>query len=194
MNYSAWVFPVVLILLLGRWAAQLWLARLNQRNVLAHADAVPDAFKAIPLTPPPHSKSVQYTLAKSRFGNVEMTYDLVVLAVVLFSGLLPWIFRFFINSLGTSAWATAAFLFAVGLLLALQGIPFEWYSQFRLEERFGFNTNTLKLWCLDRLKGFLLAPVRFWLSVARAYFENRLNGPGRFGGCGLGGAAGHSNS
>ncbi|MDB6023176.1 MAG: peptidase, partial [Pedosphaera sp.] len=158
MNYSAWVFPAVMILLLGRWAAQLWLARLNQRNVLAHANAVPDAFKGS-MDAATYSKSVQYTLAKSRFGNVETTYDFIILAVILFSGLLPWAFQFFTGWLGTSAWAAAAFLFAVGLALAIPGIPFEWYSQFRLEERFGFNTTTLKIWMLDRLKGLLLALV-----------------------------------
>ncbi|HWI59822.1 MAG TPA: M48 family metallopeptidase, partial [Bacillota bacterium] len=39
------------------------------------------------------------------------------------------------------------------------GLPLDWYAQFRLEERFGFNTTTLKLWWLDRLKGLLLALV-----------------------------------
>jgi STE24 endopeptidase len=51
----------------------------------------------------------------------------------------------------------AAFLFAVGLLLALPSLPFEWYSQFRLEDRFGFNTSTPGLWLADRFKGLLLA-------------------------------------
>jgi STE24 endopeptidase len=35
----------------------------------------------------------------------------------------------------------------------------EWYHQFRLEERFGFNTTTQRLWWLDRVKGLLLALV-----------------------------------
>ncbi|MDB6112542.1 MAG: Ste24 endopeptidase, partial [Pedosphaera sp.] len=61
--------------------------------------------------------------------------------------------------LGTSAWAMAAFLFAMGLVLSLPGLPFEYYGQFRLEERFGFNTTTPKLWWTDRLKGLLLAVV-----------------------------------
>ena len=37
------------------------------------------------------------------------------------------------------------------------GLPFDWYAQFKLEERFGFNTTTMKTWVLDRLKGLLLA-------------------------------------
>ena len=47
----------------------------------------------------------------------------------------------------------AAFLFVVGVALSLTSLPLDWYDQFRLEERFGFNTTTQKLWWLDRLKG-----------------------------------------
>lgn len=158
MPPSELVFPIVLVLLIGRWLAQLWLASLNRRSVLTHADRVPDAFKDS-VDAATYSKSVQYTLAKNRFGNIEMTYDLVVLAIVLFSGLLPWAFQLFTHWLGTSAWTMAAYLFAIGIALAIPSLPFEWYGQFRLEERFGFNTTTLKLWCLDRLKGLLLAIV-----------------------------------
>jgi STE24 endopeptidase len=38
-------------------------------------------------------------------------------------------------------------------------LPLDWYDQFRLEARFGFNTSTQKTWWLDRVKGFLLALV-----------------------------------
>jgi len=40
-----------------------------------------------------YAKSVQYTLANSRFSQFEATFDLVVLLVVLFSGVLPARFR-----------------------------------------------------------------------------------------------------
>src|SRR5579883_3113953 len=161
MNYSALVVPVVVALLIGRWAAQLWLANLNRRSVLAHADRVPDAFQGF-VDDATYSKSVQYTLAKHRFGNLELTYDLIVLAVVLFSGFLPWTFRVFTHSFGNSAWAMAAWLFAIGIALTIPALPFEWYAQFRLEERFGFNTTTLQLWLMDRIKGLLLAIVLGW--------------------------------
>ena len=51
----------------------------------------------------------------------------------------------------------AAFLFAVGFALSLPSLPFDWHAQFRLEEKFGFNTTTPKIWWMDRLKGLLLA-------------------------------------
>ncbi len=51
----------------------------------------------------------------------------------------------------------AGFLFVIGICLSIAALPFAWYAQFKLEERFGFNTTTLKTWMLDRVKGFLLA-------------------------------------
>ena len=44
-------------------------------------------------------------------------------------------------------------------MLSIPGLPLEWYDQFKIEERFGFNTSTQKTWWLDRFKGFLLALV-----------------------------------
>ncbi len=146
---------LVLALIAFRWAAQLWLERLNRRHVLAHAGAVPEAFRGI-VDEATYAKSVQYTLAKSRLHQLETTGNAAVLLVVLLSGLLPWAFSGFAHRFGVSAWAMAAFLFVTGVALALPGLPLDWYEQFRLEERFGFNTTTQKLWWVDRLKGLLL--------------------------------------
>ncbi|HTL77823.1 MAG TPA: M48 family metallopeptidase, partial [Candidatus Babeliales bacterium] len=66
-------------------------------------------------------------------------------------------FEKFTVAYGTSIWAMAIFLFATGFALSILSLPFAWYAQFKLEERFGFNTTTMKTWVLDRLKGVLLA-------------------------------------
>src|SRR5258705_13285195 len=145
-------------LILAKCAVQFWLNRLNQRYVRAHAAKVPDAFKEI-IDEPTYKKSVEYTLAKARLDQVETTYGALLLLAVLFSGLLPWGFRWFTERFGPSAWAMSAFLFATGVALSLPGLPLDWYGQFRLEQRFGFNTTTQWLWWMDRLKGLLLASV-----------------------------------
>jgi STE24 endopeptidase len=137
-------------------AAQLVLERLNRRHVLLHAAAVPEAFQTV-IDEPAYQKSVQYTLAKNQLHQFELVWNTLVLLAVLFSGVLPWAFRLFTGHFGTSAWTAAAFLFAVGFGLSLPGLPFDWYDQFRLEQRFGFNTTTQKLWWLDRFKGLVLA-------------------------------------
>lgn len=149
------VLIVVAVLLAARWLAQVWLEILNQRHVRAHAGSVPAAFKDV-VTPETYAKSVDYTLAKSKFHNVELTWGVIVLALVLFSGVLPWFYRVFENAFGQSIWVGAAFVLAVGIFLNLPDVPFEWYSQFHLEQRFGFNTTTPKTFWLDRVKGLLL--------------------------------------
>src|ERR1019366_3569294 len=156
MSSTSIVAVVVLLLVLARWAVQAWLEQLNRRHVLAHAGAVPEAFKGV-MDEVTYAKSVQYTLAKGRLDQIEGTWGSVVLLAVLFSGVLPWTFREFTQRLGCSAWAMAAFLLATAVALSLPGLPLEWYDQFRLEERFGFNTTTQRLWCVDRLKGVLLS-------------------------------------
>lgn len=145
-------------LILARWGVELWLSLLNRRHVLAHAGAVPEAFRGV-VDESTYKKSVAYTLAKARFGSIEETYGTVVLLIILFSGVLPFAFHFFAHHHGTSAWVMAAFLFTVGFAMSLPGLPFDWYGQFRLEEKFGFNTTTQKTWWLDRAKGLVLAAV-----------------------------------
>ncbi len=156
MNFSSPVAPLVLGLIVLKWAAQLWLSWLNRRHVWEHAAAVPEPFKES-VDPPTYAKSVQYTLAKSRLGQIELTYDTLALLVLLSSGVLPWAFRGWTGWLGSPAWALAAFLFLVGLALGALGLPFDWYAQFRLEARFGFNTTTPRLWWIDRFKGLVLS-------------------------------------
>ncbi len=146
---------IILLLILAKWMAQVWLERLNAGNVRAHAGAVPEAFRAV-IDEVTYGKAVEYTLAKGRFQQVELTYRAVVLIIVLFSGVLPWAFGAATRGWGDSAWAMGAFLFLTGVALALPDLPLDWYAQFRLEQRFGFNTSTQKTWWLDRFKGLLL--------------------------------------
>src|SRR5215216_3406893 len=147
---------IALVLILARAIAELWLSRLNQRHVRAHADEVPPAFREM-VDEPTYRRSVNYTMTKNRLGDVVTVFDAVLLIAVLFSGILPWAFVRFAAAFGTSVWAMAGFLFATGVAFSIISLPFAWYAQFKLEDRFGFNTTTLKTWVLDRLKGFLLA-------------------------------------
>jgi STE24 endopeptidase len=150
-----WFGTLALGLVALKCLAQVWLERLNGRHAQAHAEAVPESFKGV-IDEPTYVKSVAYTLAKGRLSEVETVYESAVLLLVLFSGILPWAWHSLTSWVGTSAWATAGFLFATGVVLSLTGLPIAWYEQFRLEEQFGFNTSTQKVWWLDRLKGLLL--------------------------------------
>jgi len=145
---------IALVLILARTVTELWLSRLNQCHVRAHRDEVPSAFRGV-MDESTYRRSIDYTLAKNRFGNIVNVFDALVLIAVLLSGLLPWALGKF--GFGTSTLAMASFLFVTGIALSIPGLPFAWYAQFKIEERFGFNTTSTKMWIVDRLKGLLLA-------------------------------------
>lgn len=147
---------IALALIIAKVVTELWLSQLNESYVRAHANEVPPAFRGM-MDDATYHRSVDYTLVKSRFGRVVTVFDAVLLAALLFTGLLPWAFLRFTATFGTSVLAMAACLFVIGVALNAISLPFAWYAQFKVEDRFGFNTTTIKTWTLDRVKGFFLA-------------------------------------
>jgi STE24 endopeptidase len=149
------VLLIVLVLIVLRLAVELWLSALNRAEVRRHAETPPPSVAAT-MDPATYRKAVAYTLVKSRFGNAARVFDAVVLALVLVSGVLVWLYSL------TSAWSVSGtwndvlFILFAAILVALPGLPFDWWSQFRLEERFGFNRSTPRLWVTDKLKGLAL--------------------------------------
>lgn len=147
---------LILVLIAARCLAQFYLDFLNRGYVRKHSGAIPLAFRGM-IDDATYRKSVEYTLAKSQISRVEILVETVVLCVVLFSGILPWAYQRVSIGWGDSIWAAAAYLWMTGAILTLPALPIEWYAQFRLEERFGFNSSTFGTWCMDRVKGFVLA-------------------------------------
>ena len=143
-------------LLAAKWAAEMALEWLNQTYVRSQADQVPPAL-AETITRETYGQSIAYTLAKSRFEMIQMTWGTALLAGVLFSGVLPWFYLMLQRLGGSPVWMGAAFLLATGVALAVMDLPLEWHAQFHLEERFGFNASTPGTWWTDRVKGCALA-------------------------------------
>ena len=150
------VLLLVAVLLVLRLVAELALSALNRAEVRRHAGTPPPAVAAI-MDGPTYAKSVAYTLEKSRFGIVTDIFDTLVLALVLFGGVLPWLFSHVAGWGGPeSIWTRTVFVLLAGVLLSLPALPFEWWEQFRLEQKFGFNQSTAGLWVSDKIKGTLL--------------------------------------
>ncbi len=136
--------------------AELGLAALNRREVLRHADAAPPAVAAM-VDAATYRNSVAYTLAKNRFGMINHVFEAGLLILILSTGVLPWLHAYLISWAPAAKWDDALFILAAGVLASLPGLPFEWWEQFRLEARFGFNKTTPRLWVSDKLKGAALA-------------------------------------
>ena len=160
------VFYVIVGLITLKLVAELILAALNRAEVKRHADQAPAAVAAI-MDAATYRKAVDYTLAKNRFGSWSMVFDTGVLLLVLSSYVLPVLFGQVAAWSPAGKWDDALFVLLAGVLLSIPELPFEWWSQFRLEERFGFNKSTARLWCMDKIKGLgLLLAIGFPLLWA----------------------------
>lgn len=155
--------PVVLSLafsgaILASLLVKFWLATRQMRHVAAHRGAVPPAFAGtVPLEA--HQKAADYTLAKLRLGIVSDAFGNAVLIGWTLLGGLDALNRWML-ALVVPHWGTMAYqLLLVGafvLIGALLDLPFELYSTFRLEQRFGFNKTTPALYVADLVKSTLL--------------------------------------
>ncbi len=150
------VLLITAALMMLRLAGELVLSALNRAEVRRHADAPPPGAAAI-MDAATYAKSVAYTMEKSRFGVLTGVFDALVLAMVVFGGVLPWLFGQ-IGAWGAhgAVWDDVLFILGAGLLLAVPSLPFDWWEQFRLEQKFGFNKTTPSLWVTDKLKGVAL--------------------------------------
>jgi STE24 endopeptidase len=149
------VFIVVAGLIIAKLLAELVLAGLNRMEVRRHSQKAPAAVAAI-MDEATYAKSVDYTLAKNRFGVWSMIFDTGVLLLVLSSYVLPKLFADVGAWSPAGKWDDALFILFAGVLLSIPGLPFDWWGQFRLEARFGFNKSTPGLWIMDKVKGLAL--------------------------------------
>jgi len=133
-----------------------WLCYLNLRHLKQYGGEVPPCFEgAIDVSV--LRKTSEYTLAQSRVGLVESIIDNILLLIFLFGGLLP-VYDRFITSL-TDSFILKGVLFFLLLTVAQEiiAIPFSLYRTFRLENHYGFNTMTRRLWLTDFLKNNALS-------------------------------------
>ena len=142
-------------LIAARLVAQLALSALNRSEVRKYANEAPPAVAAM-VDAETYRRSVEYTLAKNRFGVVSLIFDAGVLALLLASGVLPRLFAWIGAWAPAAKWDDALFILAAGMLAGIPSLPFEWWETFRLESCFGFNKMTPGLWIADRLKGAAL--------------------------------------
>ena len=134
---------------------RFWLSSRHIRHVLQHRAAVPAEFAAkIPLAA--HQKAADYTVAKTRFGLVSLLFSSAVLIGFTLMGGLQWLAIQLAPIAGFGMKGQLALLAAFAVLSGLLDLPFDIYRQFVLEQRFGFNKMSFKLWLMDGIKGTLL--------------------------------------
>lgn len=147
------LFVAFLLLMVG---LKYWLAARQIRHVAAHADAVPAQF-AERVSLEAHRKAAAYTIAKQRFGLIETAVGTALLVALTLLGGLQAIADALAVLLGRGFLFQIGVVAAVVALVSLVDIPFSWYRQFRIEQAFGFNRMTLRVFFADLAKSALLA-------------------------------------
>jgi len=151
-----WIFLAALAAAL---LTRLWLAQRQIRHVRAHREAVPAMFaQSIPLAS--HQKAADYTVAKARLGIVDTVLDALILLALTLGGALQWLADLWQRVFAVdSIWHGVALILTVFLVRGALGLPLSLYRTFVIEERFGFNRMTLRLFITDLIKGLAVGAV-----------------------------------
>ena len=144
-------------LLLGL-ALKFWLATRQVRHVAHHRTAVPTPF-AERIALAAHQKAADYTITKARLGMLEMALGAAVLLGWTLLGGLDALNQALLGMLGGGMWQQMALLVAFAAISGLIDLPLSLYQTFVVEERFGFNKITWRLWLADALKGLLVGAI-----------------------------------
>ena len=136
-------------------ATRYYLAGRHMRHIAKHRHEVPTDF-ASKITLPEHHKAADYTMAKLRLGFIEIALSAAILISFTLLGGLQYIHELTLDILGPGILQQITLLISISLITGIIDLPFSWYRQFTIEERFGFNRMTPALFFTDLIKGVLL--------------------------------------
>jgi STE24 endopeptidase len=137
---------------------KLWLNARQVRHVAQHRGEVPSTFASqISLTD--HQKAADYTLAKAKVAQIDILIDAVVLVGWTLMGGLSALNAIVSDFIEPGLWQQVVLVLTFSLVGGLIDLPMSLYQTFVLEQKFGFNKMTWKLWLSDSLKGLALGLV-----------------------------------
>ena len=157
---SSLTFSVLFVAFLAvSLVVRFWLASRHIRHVAAHRAAVPAEFaEKIPLSA--HQKAADYTVARTRFGLVTLAINAAVLIGFTLLGGLQWLSGAILGwTGGPDMWYQIGLVAAFGIVSGLIDLPIDYYRQFHLETRFGFNKMTRGLFFSDLVKQSLIGAI-----------------------------------
>ena len=146
-NTFSLVFVLALLLMI---ALRRYLAQRQIAYVTAHRAAVPEQFAGT-IALAAHQKAADYTITRTRFGRVALAIEVVVLLALTFGGGLQAAHDFWNARLSDLPYGLAL-IFSVIAVSSLVDLPLALYRQFVIEEKFGFNRMTLRLFIVDLIK------------------------------------------
>lgn len=167
MNLFSLVFALALIV---QAAVHLWLDHRQIRHVGRHRQRVPEAF-ATRIALADHQKAADYTVTHTRFAQYEHLLASVLFLIWTLGGGLDVLDRAWRYLELPELITGVGVMLSAFALMALLDLPAALYRTFVIEERFGFNRTTPKMFFYDLLKqgllllalGIPLATLVLWL-------------------------------
>ncbi|MBY0516606.1 MAG: M48 family metallopeptidase, partial [Bacteriovoracaceae bacterium] len=144
---------------------QSWLISRQRKAIILHRNEVPEAFKNY-FSLEEHQKAADYSLARLKFSLISSFFSNLLLLTWFVSGGLALLDAILFMNIPSSVWQPLALIASVIFIDSILGLPFSLYSQFVIEEKFGFNRTNLKTFFTDRLKGIVVGSI---LGLAIGY-------------------------
>ncbi|HWS04953.1 MAG TPA: M48 family metallopeptidase [Burkholderiaceae bacterium] len=155
---SLWLTLAFAVALCISLALRFWLATRQIRHVAMNRPMVPRAFEE-QITLEAHQRAADYTITKTRFGLIELALGAVVLLGWTLLGGLNALNQFLMDALGGGMAQQLALLAGFALISGAIDVPLALYQTFVIEQRFGFNKMTMRLWLSDLVKSTLMGLV-----------------------------------
>ena len=150
---------------------------LDYINLKAQRKDVPDEIASF-YDREKYLKSLDYHSEQTKFGFLTSAFGFCLSLLMLLSGGFG-MFDGFLRPFFQNEIALALVFFGMLAIASdVLTLPFQWYSTFIIEDKFGFNKTTTKTFILDKLKGYLLGAVVGGLLVAALIYLIQKIGPG----------------
>jgi STE24 endopeptidase len=103
-----------------------------------------------------YNKSLEYGTTKYKFGLVTSVVTTIVILSAIVLGWFAWLDARLREVISSDLMVTVSFVGILIVLAAITGLPTSYYATFVIEEKFGFNKTTKKLFIADNIKQILL--------------------------------------
>lgn len=150
--YFTVLFAATVIAMVG---TKLWLASRQIRFVSAHRGQVPEQFAGT-IALAAHQRAADYTVARTRLGMLEVVVSAGVTIALTLVGGVHLIHTSVAALLGHGYEAQITLVAVVIAITSAIELPFDYYRQFVVEERFGFNRMTRAVFFADLAKSTVL--------------------------------------
>ena len=148
---------------------EYWLKYLNLRHMKIYGMNVPRGFEGY-IDDSILKKTHAYTIEHNRLSLIESLFGNILLLVFMFGGLLN-AYNSWILSLELSFVLSGLFFFLLlGYASSILSVPFGIYNTFKIENKYGFNTMTVKLWISDLIKSTLISTILMGLILSVSFW------------------------